>query len=76
MYLFCCIHNDLFIYDNIYKRYCFILITKDICYNYNLSGDGDFRRGFIPRERGWEEMFPPSVRGDPREKKKILHENR
>jgi hypothetical protein len=45
----------------------FTLITNEVRFNYNLSGDGDPRRGFIPAGNGdGEEMSPASVRGDPR----------
>jgi hypothetical protein len=38
-----------------------------MCLTYNLNGDGDPRWGFIPtRNRDGEEMFPVSVRGNPR----------
>lgn len=47
----------------------FTLITKDICPNYNLSGDGDPRQGFIPAGNRDEEEMCPRKRswGSPRE---------
>jgi hypothetical protein len=43
------------------------LITKNVHPNYNLSGNGDPRRRFIPAGNGdGEETSPASVRGDPR----------
>jgi hypothetical protein len=44
----------------------FILITKKICHNYNLSVNGNPRRGFIHAGNGDGEKMPPTrVRGDP-----------
>jgi hypothetical protein len=57
----------IFASNNVYKRKCFTLITNEVRSNYNLSGDGDPRLGFIPAGNGdGEEMSPASVRGDPR----------
>lgn len=43
----------------------FVLITKKTCYDYNLSGDDDPRRGFIHAgNRDREEMSLTRVRGD------------
>jgi hypothetical protein len=39
-------------FDNVYKRQCFILITKEVHPNYNLSMDRDPRWGFIPARNG------------------------
>lgn len=48
-----------------YKRKYFALITKDVCHNYNLNGDGNLRWRFIPAGNGdGEEMPPASVRRD------------
>jgi hypothetical protein len=53
--------------DNVYKRKYFTLITKKVRPDYNLSGDGDLRRGFIPTWNGdGEEMSPATIRGNPR----------
>jgi hypothetical protein len=46
----------------------FYINNNKVQFNYNLSGDGDPRRGFIPAGNGdGEEMSPASIRGDPRE---------
>jgi hypothetical protein len=43
------------------------LIAKYVCLKCNLNGDGDPRWGFILAWNGdGEEMFPASLRGDPR----------
>jgi hypothetical protein len=50
----------------VYKWQCLPLVTKNVCLNYNLNGDGDPRWGFIPTgNRDGEEMFPASIHGDP-----------
>jgi hypothetical protein len=60
------VHIMNFTSNNVYKWQYFTLITNEVRFNYNLSGDGDPRWGFIPTGNGdGEEMSPASVRGDP-----------
>jgi hypothetical protein len=46
------VHIMNFTSNNVYKWQYFTLITNEVRFNYNLSGDGDPRRGFIPAGNG------------------------
>jgi hypothetical protein len=61
------VHIMIFTSNIVYKWQCFTLIINEVRFNYNLSGDGDLRRGFIPAGNGdEEEISPANVRGDSR----------
>jgi hypothetical protein len=53
-----CIYNDFFAPNNMYKWQCYVLITKDIHFSYNLSEDDlEFGVFFLSRKQGWEAIL-------------------
>jgi hypothetical protein len=65
--VFILICTIIFTSNNIYKWWCFILITNELRSNYNLNETWSPTRTYLYGELEWERNVPKIVCGDPHE---------